>query len=187
MKKLMVSVFLGAAALFGQGLGPVMPFPLFPPELQKFFELGNTQVDAIRRANTDLDVYSLRKQFRIAQVRAEIGEWTARDPIDAMELGLRYAELETINREIREEERKTVAKVRGVLNPAQLAKLKVLEDAVKLQPLINSAACENLMDGPGAPVPGNIVTAMGAVGGPSFMMGGTPGCIRGVISAMPRP
>jgi hypothetical protein len=104
-----------------------------------------------------------------------------------MELGLRYAELEGIRREIGVEQKKIVAKVRGALNPAQLAKLKVLEEAVKLQPLIGDAACENLIDGPGTPVPTNVVRAMGAVGVPSFMIGGTSGCIRGVISAMPQP
>lgn len=187
MVKLVLFSFLGAAALFGQGPGPIMPFPLFPPELQKFLELGNTQVDTIRRANTDLDVFRMRKQFRIAQVQAEIREWTAKDQLSAMELGLRYVELETINREIREEERKTVAKARGALTPAQLAKLKVLEEAVKLQPLINSAACENLIDGPGTPVPMNIVPGMGIAGVPGAIMGGTFGCLRGMITAVFQP
>jgi Spy/CpxP family protein refolding chaperone len=187
MRKLLFSVFLGATALFGQGPGSIMPFPMFPPELQKFLELGNTQVDAIRRANTDLDIYRARKQFRIAQVRAELREWTAKDPISAIELGLRYAELETINREIREEERKTAAKARGALTPAQMAKLKVLEEAIKLLPLIDSAACENLIDGPGTPVPMNIVPGMGIAGVPGAIMGPASGCIRGMISAVMQP
>jgi hypothetical protein len=167
-----------------------MPFPLFPPDLQKFLELSNTQVDTIRRANTDLDVFQLGKQLRIAQVQAEIGEWTAKDPIDAMQLGVRYAELEGIRREIGDEQKKTVATVRGALTPAQLVKLKVLEDAVKLQPLINSAACENLIDVSGTPVPTTIVPVMGAaVGVPGVIMGGTSssGCLRGVISAVLPP
>ena len=193
MKKLLLFVCLGALTVFGQGTGPgtILPFPLFPPELQKYLDLSNTQVDAIRRANLDLTTFTARKQFRMALVQAEIREWTPKDPINAIELGLRYAELEVIRREIGDEQKKTVAKARGVLNAAQLAKLKVLEDAVKLQPLINDAVCENLMN-PAAPQPMGVIG--GAIGG-VINFGDTSvsqivsmpfvNCVRGIISPMP--
>jgi hypothetical protein len=171
MGKLVIIVVLSAAALLGQTPGPVTPFPLFPPDLQKYLELTSAQVDAIRRADTELELFRVRKQLRVAQVQREIREWTAKDLLDPMQLGLRYVELETINREIREEEKKTIVKARAVLNPAQLAKLKVLEDAVKLQPLINDAVCENLIEVPSS----------------SAAPGGTAGCLRGVISAVLQP
>src|SRR5512140_1720984 len=129
MKKLLLFVCLGAMTVFAQGQGPgqgtIVPFPMFSPELQKYLDLSNTQVDAIRKANMDLTTLTARKQFRMSQVQAEIMEWTARDPVDAMQLGVRYAELEVLRREIGDEQTKTVAKVRGTLNAAQLAKLKL--------------------------------------------------------------
>ncbi|MCX6638003.1 MAG: hypothetical protein NT090_23345, partial [Acidobacteria bacterium] len=168
-----------------------LPFALFPPELQKYLDLSNTQVDAIRRANLDLTTFTARKQFRMAQVQAEIREWTAKDPVDAMQLGVRYAELEGIRREIADEQKKAVPKARGVLNAAQLAKLKVLEDAVKLQPLINDAVCENLLS-PAAPQPMGIVGGVlaiaipfGAASDPQISPMPFVNCVRAVISPMP--
>jgi hypothetical protein len=189
MKKLLLFVCLGAMTVFAQGPGPgtILPFPLFPPELQKYLDLGNTQVDAIRRANLDLTTFNARKQFRMAQVHAEIRDWTAKDPIDSMQLGVRYAELEGIRREIGDEQKKTAAKARGVLNAAQLAKLKVLEDAVKLQPLINDAVCENLMSPAAAQPMGVIAVAIpfGATSDPQISPMPFVNCVRGVISPMP--
>jgi hypothetical protein len=193
MKKLLLFVCLGAMTVFAQGTGPgtILPFPLFPPELQKYLDLSNTQVDAIRRANLDLTTFTARKQFRMAQVQAEIREWTAKDPVDAMQLGVRYAELEGIRREIADEQKKAVPKARGVLNAAQLAKLKVLEDAVKLQPLINDAVCENLLS-PAAPQPMGIVGGVlaiaipfGAASDPQISPMPFVNCVRAVISPMP--
>ena len=184
MKKLLLFVCLGAMTVFAQGPGPgtILPFPLFPPELQKYLDLGNTQVDAIRRANLDLTTFNARKQFRMAQVQAEIREWTVKDPIDAMQLGVRYAELEGLRREIGDEQKQTAAKARGVLNAAQLAKLKALEDAVKLQPLINDAVCENLMS-PAAPQPMGVIGVGDSI--PQIISMPFVNCLRGVISAMP--
>ncbi|MBI4874770.1 MAG: hypothetical protein HY822_09075 [Acidobacteria bacterium] len=147
MKKLLLTFLLGAFLLSAQTPGPGRPFSLFPPELQKYLELTGTQVDAINRANLEFNFFVTQKQMRVAMVQAEIRHWTNADPIDAMQLGVRHAELEQIRREIGDEERKTTAKVRGVLTFAQQAKLKVLEDALKLQPLINDAACERLIGG----------------------------------------
>jgi hypothetical protein len=189
MKKLLLFVCLGAMTVFAQGPGPgtILPFPLFPPELQKYLDLGNTQVDAIRRANLELTTFTARKQFRMALVQAEIREWTPKDPINAIELGLRYAELEVIRREIGDEQKKTVAKARGVLNAAQLAKLKVLEDAVKLQPLINDAACENLMNS-ALPQPAGViggVISFGDTSVPQMISMPLANCVRAFISPMP--
>lgn len=192
MKKFVLFVCLGTTAIFAQGTGPasgpglVMPIPLFPPELQKFLELSGQQVDAIRRANIELDTFRARKQFRLAQVEAEIREWTAKDPIDAMQLGVRYAEMEGIRREIRDAEKDARAKIRGVLNPAQMAKLKALEDAARLQPLINSAVCENLMQLPEMPVTG-ITRWFNTTGFVVGMPAPTPliGCVRAAITPMP--
>jgi hypothetical protein len=191
MKTLLLFVCLGAMTIFAQGQGPgtgtILPFPLFSPELQKYLDLSNTQVDAIRRANLDLTTLTARKQFRMAQVQAEIQDWTAKEQIDAMNLGVRYAELEGLRREIGDEQKKAAAKARGTLNAAQLAKLKVLEDAVKLQPLINDAVCENLMS-PAAPQPMGViggVIRIGARSDPQIDFMPFANCVRAIISPMP--
>ena len=189
MKKLLLIACLGAMTVLAQGTDPgpgmIQPYPLFSLELQKYLELSNTQMDTIRRANTELLVFSARKQIRIAQVQREIQEWTGKDPIDAMQLGVRYAELEVIRREMRDEEKSTTAKVRAVLNPAQQAKIRMLEDAVKLQPLINEAACVNLIDAALNQSSGSFSLAGTTIG----QIVGTPfaGCIRAVARISPVP
>jgi hypothetical protein len=97
-----------------------------------------------------------RKNVRSAQVQREIFEWTNAEQIVPIELGLRYAELEQIRREIRDEEGKTRAAARAVLTDAQRAKLRVIEEAAKLQPLIGQAIGQRLIE-PLPLTPGGIV------------------------------
>ncbi len=183
MRKLLILVPLLGGALWAQTDGSSSPYPLFPTELQKYLELTSAQVDSIRRANTELLVFNTRKQRRTAQVQTEIQEWTQKDPIDSMQLGVRYAELETIRREMRDEAAKTATAVRKELNPAQLAKLKVLEDAVKLQPLINDAVCVNLMTATeNRVIPAARVTTTTFA---SMLLGISPSCVQAVISPTP--
>lgn len=146
----------------GPGPGP-NPDPgapgrlLFPPELQRYLELSAAQVVQINLLNTQLAGFVARKNLRSAQVQREIREWTNAEQIVPIELGLRYAELEQIQREIRDEEKKTRAAVRAVLTDAQRAKLRVIEEAAKLQPLIWEAAAQRLIEPVMMPVPGGLI------------------------------
>jgi len=77
------------------------------------------------------------------------------------------------------------------LNAAQLAKLKVLEDAVKLQPLINDAVCENLMS-PASPEPAGVIRGViggvinfGDTGASQMISMPAVNCVRAVITPMP--
>jgi hypothetical protein len=186
MGKLLLIVSLAGGALWAQTTGPITPYPLFPADLQKYLELNATQVDAIRRANTELYVFNARKQVRMALVRREIEEWTQKDPIDSMQLGVRYAELETIRREMRDEAAKTTDTVRKVLNAAQLVKLKALEDAAKLQPLITDAVCYNLMsDSSGTTRTTTWVDTTTFTSTAGALLGVSPACVQAVISDTP--
>lgn len=132
----------------------------FPVDLQRYLELTPQQVEQINRLNRDFAATVARKNLRSAQVRREIQEWTNAEQIVPMELGLRYAELEQIRREIRDEEARTRGAVRAVLTDAQRIKLRALEEAAKLLPLINQAAGQRLLD----PPPQAILPVGGVIG-----------------------
>jgi hypothetical protein len=119
------------------------------PQLQQYLQLTNTQVTAISQANRRFTEWTLEKQIRIATVQREIAEETARSPLDPMALGVRYAEVEAICREVRERESDVQKSNVNLLNDAQKARLKSLEDAWKLLPTISEAQAARLLSGSG--------------------------------------
>lgn len=158
MTKFML-MLLAAAAAWAQMPGPI-PGPM-PPEpaflqLARFLDLSRAQMLQVQQANAAFALLVAEKSRRAAQVNQEIAEETAKSPLDPMALGLRYVELETIRREIGDEERKTHERVLAILNDAQKAKLKTLEDAMKLQPVICEAQTLRLIE---VPFPGNVIPA----------------------------
>jgi hypothetical protein len=82
---------------------------------------------------------------RITQVEAEIREEAVKTPLDAMALGVRYAELEAIRRESVERLAEVVGRRRAVLTPAQLVRVAALEEAFRLQDILRDANCESLL------------------------------------------
>jgi hypothetical protein len=90
-----------------------------------------------------------QRQQRIFQVQSEISDETARSPLDPAALGIRYAEIETICRNVRDEAAATQTRNLTVLTDAQKVKLKALDDAYKLLPVINEAQSAGLLAPPG--------------------------------------
>ena len=183
MRKLVVIfLVLAAAQVLAQmpGPDPTLPVPVIgvPPELRDFLQLSREQVDSINRQNIEFYRFWLQRQRRIAQVRQEIVVWTNASPLDPMALGLRYAEIEALHRELRDEEKRTEQRVLAVLNDPQKARLRVLDEALKLQPRVNEAICINLIPEPVGPNQPQPV-------GPEFGIRGCPGI--GVIRALPLP
>lgn len=186
--KALFLVLLSLVPGFAQMPGPiVIPVQLFPQELSNYLGLSQAQQSSIIRLNTDYNRVVSEKSFRAAQVQREIAEWTNKDPIEPIQLGLRYAELENIQREIRAALADTRQKTVAVLDAAQKAKLKLLEDAMKLQPVISQAQCENLLvPAQTQPFPGNIIPANrvaqvpiiapGQTGFASFLLGSPSIC-----------
>lgn len=115
------------------------------PTLQQYLELADSQVQAILRNNDDYNHYAQEKQRRMAQVQREIAEETAKEWLDSAALGIRYAEIEVHCRQLKEEAEKILRNNLDVLNDAQKAKLKVLEEAMKLMPAISEAEWTNLL------------------------------------------
>jgi hypothetical protein len=139
---------LSVSCLFAQGpIGPPIPARfLFPPELATYLQLTREQTDRISQLNLDYTRLSDERQQRVAQVRREIVQWTQAEPLDPGQLGIRYAEIEAIRRELRDAEAKMRVASLAVLNDVQKARLKVLDDAQRLQPLISEADCVGLLE-----------------------------------------
>lgn len=142
MKKLLLVLF-SLAPGFAQVVFD--PAQIFPRELNDYLGLSSAQTESMLRLKMDYSRIVSEKYRRAAQVQSEIAEWTNKDPIDPIQLGLRYAELENIQRELREALATTRQKTVAVLDNAQKTKLKLLEDAMKLQSVIGQAQCENLL------------------------------------------
>ena len=101
-------------------------------QLKDFLQLSDGQLQSILTNNEEHNRWSSEKQTRISQLQTEIAQETAKDRLDPNALGVRYAEVETICREMKD--RVNVSRTRNlaVLSQDQKTKLKVLEDAVKL-------------------------------------------------------
>jgi hypothetical protein len=173
MYRLSVMFFTLMAAGLAQ-----MPGPAFSPALREYLALSGQQVASIVGANADNIRFQMAKQLRTAQVQREIAEETARDTVDPMALGLRYMELESIRRELRDSSARTQQAIVAVLNDAQKQKLKTLEEAARLQPLVTDAQCANLLR---TPMTGNLIPASRYTGLPA----GAVLTVSPVLSAFP--
>lgn len=129
------------ATLSAQTLPIMRPYD----QLRRYLDLTNAQVLTLQRNNNEYQAFSLEKQMRIYQVRTEIAEWTAKEPIDPMQLGIRYAEIEAICRHLKTEQENLRKKNVELLTVEQRAKLRVLEEAEKLLPVISEAHQASLL------------------------------------------
>ena len=92
-----------AAPLLFAALSPAQVFRLsFPASLKNYLQLTDTQVSTIVDLDTAYDGFNSDKQARIAQVRQSIADLTSADQLDPLALGNAYAEIEAINRDLRD-------------------------------------------------------------------------------------
>ncbi len=129
----LAAILLAAAAL---ACAQFPPPPRFSPEVKQFLELTDAQADAIAEINRAYDELVGRKSQRMYQIAAE------------------GAGIETIGREMRAEIARVRMRVLEVLTEPQRARLKILEDALKLQRTVIAAQCESLLEPPAPPLPG---------------------------------
>jgi hypothetical protein len=177
---LVLTTFSGSAQVGIPVPAPLPPVRLPPAialqQLRAYLGLTDTQASQLLQ---NLDDYgrlvSLRQQ-RMFQVQSEIRDETAKSPLDPAALGIRYAEIETICRNVRDESAATQTRNLTMLTDAQKVKLKALDDAYKLMPVINEAQNVGLLSPPGPY--GNIIS--GVLSGTSFLLGyptpSLPGC-----------
>lgn len=153
MLKVIAAVLLTLPACSAQIIGVITDFP---PQLKAYLELTDDQVNAIKKANADLDTFRTTKLQRQFQVQAELAQETSKQTPDPMAIGLRYVELEAIRRELQAEQQKAATTVQNVLTPPQKAKVAVLQQALLLYPTACSAMEQNVLQ-TAAPVPTNIL------------------------------
>lgn len=177
---LVLSLF--AASAWGQTV--TVPNPWFYQPLgqaQQFLQLTDSQLQTILTNNNDYNQFAMTKQTRISQLQAEIAAETAKDTLDPMALGTRYAEIETTCRELKDQATAYQTKNTAVLTDPQKAKLQVLRDAVNLAPVISDAQSGNLI-GSSTYAPLFFTSTSTSVGTSGSVIGGMIGPVGGCYS-----
>lgn len=124
------------------------PFDSYYAPARQFLQLNPEQLARIQRNFDEFYEWHSAKQQRAAQVYEEINVESARDEIVPGALGIRWAELEGIRRHVADRRKALILANQSVLTDAQKAKLKSLEDVVKLETLINSARLVGVLPPP---------------------------------------
>ena len=130
-----VSSFSGGAFGFTtvQSFFPTSPCrSQFPVSVRNFLSLSDEQVAGITGLQAAFSSLYAHKQSRIADVQVEIRDLTAQASPDAAALGIRYAELGGISRELTDADMQTRTAARALLTAAQQTKLQSVLDASKL-------------------------------------------------------
>jgi len=121
---------------------------LFPVQLKQYLALSDDQVARI--GNVSQQVYTLEasKIQRQAQLQIEIAQETAKPVPDPTALGTRYAELESIRRDLDALQKNLTQQLQAVLGADQKAKLATLQQALSLYSTACSAVSINLLTPP---------------------------------------
>jgi hypothetical protein len=119
--------------------------------VQQFLGLTDAQVKAILQNNADYNAFSFQQQRQIQNAQAQIALETAKDPLDPMALGTLYAGIESACRDLRNKASTSQMQIISILTDAQKARLNVLNDAMKLAPIISEAQSGNLLGSPNSP------------------------------------
>lgn len=173
MSRVLLSLLMLVPGAFGQIPIARLPFGVqISDALKNYLALSDAQVKAIEKVNSDFSEWQVSRTQRSATLQYEIALETAKSPLDPAALGIRYAELESIRREVNDEQGRVRTRIAAVLTEVQKSKVKALDDANRLQPVISDAMCNNLLLPP-APVAS---FAAGLITASPFPGGITSGC-----------
>src|SRR5712692_6025186 len=126
-KLVLIAGFLfSASAVLPQTIipQPRLPPSVFPGDLQQYLSLTGTQIAAIMQMTADYNQAASTKQQRIWQLQSEIADLDRQDPLDPMAIGVRYAEIESIRRDLANQLTALRGKLQISLTDAQQARLK---------------------------------------------------------------
>src|SRR4051794_22340834 len=104
--------------------------------MRAYLDLTDAQIAQIALNLKDYGTLIEQRQQRIYQVQSELRDEAAKSPLEPSALGIRYAEIETICRNVSDEATAVQNKNLALLTSPQKVKLKALEDAYKLLPII---------------------------------------------------
>ncbi len=141
MRRLIALIAIFASSATAQTT-PWPPEPL--ANLKEYLQLSDVQLQIILHNNDKYNRWSAERQSRIRQIQEEIVQETAKSPLDPTALGVLYAEIETLCRELRDRAILYRSRNLEAFEPAQKARLKALEAALKLLPLASEAQFSNL-------------------------------------------
>ncbi len=124
-----------------------------PAELAVYLGMTGVQLEQLRAALREQEQFVAAREGRMAEVRRELEGEFAADAPSAMELGLRYWELEAQRRQMAEREEETRRVVSGILTAVQRGRLGALEQARELAGAAGAAAALQLLpvSGPNRP------------------------------------
>jgi hypothetical protein len=122
---------------------PLPPPQQALPQVRQYLSLTDDQVTAILKTNSDYNTFSFEQQRQIQQAESQIAAETAKDPLDPVALGTLYAQIETTCRGLRDKAAAAQQQNISVLTDVQKAKLNMLNDTVKLAPIISEAQSDN--------------------------------------------
>jgi len=144
-------------------------------------------VTAILQNNNEFSRFSFEQQRQIQNAQFQIAVETSKDQLDPMSLGALYVGIESACRDLRDKAATSQKQNLSVLTEAQKAKLSMLNDAIKLAPIISEAQYGNLLGSPGS-IPftfnGFAVGGFTTVGGFTSLIG-FPSDVSGCASPFP--
>ena len=117
------------------------------------------------------------------QLQTEIAAEVSKDTLDPIALGVQYAEIETICRELKNQAVMYQTKNTDILTDPQKAKLQVLQEALKLLPVISDAQSGNLIGTP-TYAPLFFTSTSGSIGSSSFGVAGAVAAASGCYSPL---
>lgn len=149
--------------------------------LRNYLALNSAQIQILTTHRAAFERWQQIKRSRIEQVRTEIANEAAKSPLDPAALGIRYFEIEGIQREITSHREQVIEANLGLLDDTQLAKRKTLEEAVQLQPIATEALIA-LLAKPACGAALNFSPGFASI---TFNCGATPSIfLRGDFSAL---
>ena len=121
------------------------------PQVRQFLGLTDSQVTTILQNNNDYNAFSFQQQRQIQNAQSQIAVETAKDSLDPMAIGTLYAGIESACRDLRDKAATSMKQNLSILTDAQKAKLTLLNDAIKLAPIISQAESGDLLGSTGSP------------------------------------
>ena len=130
------------------------PAPPAPAELKAYLGLSDSQVQALQQIQQQEREALRTIHDEMAQKQKTLGDQLQAGGTDASALGRLLLDIQNLRKRIEDAQKTFQDQVSNQLTADQKAKLKALEEAAKLQPVIGQAMGLNLLTPPAPPLGG---------------------------------